>query len=485
MDNLIVERYHRAVDKLHGTLFVPYQESGVMWMISREISCRGGFLCDDMGLGKTIQTISTMLANPVHRTLIIVPKSLTTQWESEINRFAPHLTVALYDGPDRNYDMGTYLNSDVTIAPYSVMTNRKKASKLVTVPLHDIGWGRVVLDEAHEIRTKKTKINISLNALSTKYRWILTGTPVFNNMMDFVTLCAFLRIPQLEVQQNFEAICKRKLLRRTKQDIAKFNPTLALPPCNFENIEIDMSVYEKEQYHEVYDKCCWEIKHAAHLPTALFEGYLRCRQALVHPQLYLDGMSVKNNTDPIEWDHPCTKTEKLRHFIKEHPDERSLIFCLFIQEMDIIQAMLIEENIETFRLDGSVTGHKRREQIDKFKIGNPNACFIIQIKAGGVGLNLQEASRVYITTPSWNPATELQAIGRAHRTGQTKPVYVKKLIFKSTMDLCSIEQTLVNLQEQKSKICAEVLLDKRIEKQVPAIKETDITIHELKNFFSL
>ena len=264
------------------------------------------------------------------RTLIIVPKSLTLQWKSEINRFAPHLSVSLYEGPGRNDDMGSYFNADVTIAPYSVMTNRTRGAKTITVPLHDIGWGRVVLDEAHEIRTKKSKINISLNALSTKYRWVLTGTPVFNNMKDFIALCGFLGISQLEVQQNFEAICKRRLLRRTKQDIAKFNPSMALPPCHFENVEIDMSSHEIKQYQEVYDKCCWEVEHARFVPAALFEGYLRCRQALVHPQLYLDGMSLKNKTDQVEWEHQSTKTEKLREFIQGTPDrEESCILSVY------------------------------------------------------------------------------------------------------------------------------------------------------------
>ena len=147
--------------------------------------------------------------------------------------------------------------------------------------------------------------------------------------------------------------------------------------------------------------------------------------------------------------------------------------------------MLQEEGIDTFRIDGGVTGYERREQINKFKTSKANSVFIIQIKAGGVGLNLQEASRVYITSPSWNPATELQAIGRAHRTGQTKEVHVKKIIYKSTMELCSIEQTLVNLQGKKSEICAEVLMDERVKRQIPSIRKTDINIHDLKNFFSV
>jgi SNF2 family DNA or RNA helicase len=87
-----------------------------------------------------------------------------------------------------------------------------------------------------------------------------------------------------------------------------------------------------------------------------------------------------------------------------------------------------------------------------------------------VGLNLQEASRVYITAPAWNPATELQAIGRSHRTGQTRPVVVKKLLYKDASDeLPSIEEAIVNLQMAKSRVCADVLGDRRLELQVPGV----------------
>jgi SNF2 family DNA or RNA helicase len=109
--------------------------------------------------------------------------------------------------------------------------------------------------------------------------------------------------------------------------------------------------------------------------------------------------------------------ETLFRMIKSHPDEKTLVFCQFRGEMDYIQ-----QNMEcpTFRIDGSVPKEERDNQVTLFKKAPPGSVFIIQIRSGGQGLNLQEATRVYITGPSWNPATELQAIGRAHRTGTDK-----------------------------------------------------------------
>jgi SNF2 family DNA or RNA helicase len=144
--------------------------------------------------------------------------------------------------------------------------------------------------------------------------------------------------------------------------------------------------------------------------------------------------------------------------------------------MNYIQSQL---DCPVFRIDGSVSKDLRDQQIKEFRKASSDAVFIIQIKSGGQGLNLQEATRVYITSPSWNPATELQAVGRSHRNGQTKPVYVKKFIYKDT-----VEEEMVALQGHKSVVCAEVLNDKRLEDQIP-VKErkSTMSILDIKKIF--
>ena len=117
------EQYTRAVSLLNGQLY-QHQKKGVSWLLSMENLDRGpkgGFLCDEMGLGKSIQIISTILGNVKKNTLIVVPKSIVTQWEKEITKFAPSLSVFIYDGPDRTQDPDDLLKSDVVIAPYSLL----------------------------------------------------------------------------------------------------------------------------------------------------------------------------------------------------------------------------------------------------------------------------------------------------------------------------------------------------------------------------
>ena len=475
--------FFMKIEGFNGRLFAPYQRDGVKWMLDMEAQTsgpKGGFLCDEMGLGKTVQLISTILANPQPRTLIVVPKSIITQWVEEINRFAPKLTVAVFDGPDRKIDC----DADVTITPYTLVSSRKNEA----TPLHRLFWDRVILDEAHEIRNKSSKTFKSVCTLKTDIKWLVTGTPVFNSMEDFVTLCTFLGIPKNFVQGRTKEIKDIYILRITKEDLSKINERLTLPPCYFENVELEMLPEEKSLYECVFLEAQETIqeafRHAQSLNSKnmiILECLLRARQCMIWPQMYLNGVAKQNETVPTKWKGRSNKMETLFRLLKEHPTEKSLIFCQFRGEMNYIQSQL---DCPVFRIDGSVPKEERVRQINGFKKIESGAVFIIQIKSGGQGLNLQEATRVYITAPAWNPATELQAIGRSHRTGQTKSVYVKKLVYKECSRFISVEEEMMALQGHKSLVCSEVLNDDRVKTQIPVNRTSaKISILDIKKIF--
>jgi SNF2 family DNA or RNA helicase len=480
---MINEQYTLATTSLKGRLFVPYQRDGVRWMLGMEGQTsgpKGGFLCDEMGLGKTVQLISVMLGNPRDRTLIIVPKSIITQWRDELNKFAPQVSVHVYDGPDRTIDE----HAKVTIAPYTLLSDRKTE----TTPLHRVLWDRVILDEAHEIRNKQSKTFKSVCELKTDIKWLVTGTPVFNSMNDFVNLCTFLGVPKNFVQGRTKEIKDIYILRRTKEDLAKINDRLTLPPCYFENVELDMFPEEKALYECVFLEAQGIIqeafRHAQSLNSknmVILECLLRARQCMIWPQMYLNGVAKQNETKPEKWEGRSNKMETLFRLLKEHPTEKSLIFCQFRGEMNYIQSQL---DCPVFRIDGSVSRDERVRQIEGFKRVEGGAVFIIQIKSGGQGLNLQEATRVYITAPAWNPATELQAIGRSHRTGQTQAVHVKKLVYKECPRFISVEEEMMALQGHKSLVCSEVLNDERVKTQIPVNRTSaKISILDIKKIF--
>ena len=436
-------------------------------------------LCDEMGLGKTVQLIATMLAHPKPKPLVIVPKSIVGQWVQEIQRFAPSLSTCAFDGKDRKVPSPV---PNIVIVPYSLMTN--------TCQLLSIHWDRVILDEGHEIRNRKSKTHIACRALQSQIRWVVSGTPIFNSIRDFVALCAFIGIPQDVVQGFTDEVRKKYVLRRTKADVSEFNKRLELPPCDFQNVELEMYAEEKELYRTVFSNGQDMIRHMLKTSTSnmhqieLLECLLRVRQVMTWPQLYLDGIALKEETDPEPWFGGSRKMDELLRMIETHPKEKTIVFTQFMGEMDELQERLVQKNIPVLRIDGSVIKEQREERIARFKTG-PVSVFLIQIKAGGVGLNLQEATRVYITSPAWNPATELQAIGRAHRTGQTQKVTVRRLVYVGEETLPSVEQSIVQLQEAKARVCAEVLNDQRIMSQVPSSMRSRITIHALKKIFNV
>lgn len=472
---------------LKTRLISPYQHEGVTWLLRREMAPQfpGGFLCDEMGLGKTVQLIATMLANPKPRTLIIVPKSIVGQWVSEIARFGPSLTTFAFDGANRRLP-DVLPTSAVVIAPYSVLPHRPGAPQC---PLLAYQWDRVILDEGHEIRNQKSKSHIACRALKAPIRWVVSGTPVFNSIKDFVALCGWVGIPRNVVQGYTADVRAKYVLRRTKDDVARHNERLRLPPCDFQNLELEMYPEEKELYGAVFEKARGIVSHifktgnAALHQMELLECLLRVRQVMTWPQLYIDGIALKEDADPELWTGRSRKMETLMENIQEHPGEKALVFTQFMGEADEIQQRLHDAKIPTFRIDGSVLKEARDTAIASFKKGPPNSVFIIQIKAGGVGLNLQEATRVYVTTPSWNPATELQAIGRSHRTGQTQKVVVRRLVYVGSETLPSVEQSIMQLQEGKAKVCAEILNDVRIETAVPNVSRNKINVQTLKKIF--
>ena len=436
---------------------------------------KGGFLCDEMGLGKTAQLVTVIKRNKTGPTLVVVPKSIVTQWKNEIHKFAPELSVFVYDGIKRTRDASEFQRHDVTVCPYSLLTE--------DAPLvHRIEWGRVILDEAHEIRNRRSKRFKSAMQIGATYRWVVTGTPVFNDVRDFVSLCAFIGIDRVDVQCNLETIREKFIIRRTKNKDS-------IPECHFENVELEMYPEEKTLYAQAFSEAQEMIREMmkrakAHGNSTMYnmdilEQFLRARQVMAWPQLYIDGMAKKMDEEMNEWNGRSKKMETLFEMIEQHPDEKTLIFCQFKGEMNYIQEKL---TCPVFRIDGTCSKDRRESQLAEFNRAPQNSVFLIQVKAGGQGLNIQSASRVYITSPSWNPGTELQAIGRCHRTGQKREVYVKKLIYKGDEKYPSVDESIVALQVRKSLEYAEVLGDDRLKTQLPG-KSEGLSISEIRNIF--
>lgn len=460
-------------ERLNATLIEPYQPNGIQWMMDREKESlvlfdekmpHGGIVADEVGLGKTILSIGTMLGNYVNRTLIILPKSLVCQWESQIKQFTSFLHVHVIR---KSTDTITLFDDEpghVYVMSQSLLNLRN--STVGTSVVHNVFWDRIIVDEAHMLRNSKSKLYEACSMLQTNIRWALTATPVMNRMVDYVNIMQWIGVSKFLCQGEKSCITDRFILRRTKEDVRAFNPSLKMNECvvQIKNIPFQ-SVEEADMYLEVFNQERRMIQTKIKTTTTdLLEHLLRIRQICIHPQLYFDGIAKKDPNRMIRWSRDTTKVKALMSCLRDQPEEdKSIVFCQFTKEMDIYQDVLNESEFKCVRLDGRMSLGDRDKAVQAFCKDPSIRVFLVQINTGGAGINLQVANRIYITAPNWNPALEYQAIGRAHRTGQTKTVYVTKFCITSgDAKIPFIEENILKLHQRKKDIIANILNDTRI-----------------------
>ena len=464
-----------------------YQEDGVKWMLDKELNTafKGGVLADDPGLGKTIQCAGLLLGNPLDKTLIIVPTSVINQWVNTLSEIIGEDTIYLHHGSSKAKTAWDLMSRDFSIcitshgSSFAASPNKKNGNSNYKTILHHMSWDRIIIDEGHIIRNSGTKIHKACcdyaNIINKK--WILTGTPIQNSEKDMMNILRFLGISTSSMKNNLDSIVSKYVLRRTKNILMK-NGT-------FENYQIINNLVsfdtkeEKEIYEEIQDNALEELLTAEEemdgsaLNLFVLELLLRLRQASSHPGIALESLKKKYSRHSLERTFSLDiMSSKMRKIISDISKSRGycLVFCHFTEEMNLLQSFLDKKGILSEIYSGSLSRRQRDAVIDKFddlpirKIVSRNEkgikirenkprVLIIQIKAGGVGLNLQQFNNVFIMSPDWNPANEIQAIARAHRLGQTRKVNVNKytLVYENEPDTNQANQQDGEIYEQKSR----------------------------------
>ena len=460
-------------ERLNTTLIEPYQPTGIMWMIDREKEPLmlfdeqmpfGGIVADEVGLGKTILSIGAMLGNYLNRTLIILPKSLVYQWEAQINQFTSFLHVHVIRKSSDTITIFENEPGHVYVMSQSLLNLRN--SKVGTSVVHSVVWDRIIVDEAHMLRNNKSKLYEACSMLKTNIRWALTATPVMNRMIDYVNIMQWIGVSKFLCQGEKSCITNNLILRRTKEDVKAYNPSLKMNECVVQVKYIPFqSIDEANIYLKVFNQERRMIQTKIKTTTTdLLEHLLRIRQICIHPQLYFDGIAKKDPKNMVQWSQDTTKVKALLSCLRDQPaEDKSIVFCQFTKEMDIYQTVLNNTEFDCVRLDGRMSLNDRDKAVKSFCNDPSVRVFLVQINTGGTGINLQVANRIYITAPNWNPALEYQAIGRAHRTGQTKTVYVTKFCITSgDANIPFIEENILELHQRKKAIIASILNDVRI-----------------------
>jgi len=489
-----------------------YQKEGIKWMLEKEkcgtpIPGRtvfGGLLCDEPGLGKTIQTVSTLYGNPKKKTLIILPNSLIYQWKTVIENILPNKKIYIHYGLNKCSTVRELisLKFDILITTVGMIYKKTKdpADDCHTILHHYGNWDRIIFDEVHSIRNSRSKISRMVNDLKSNIKWGLTGTPIQNSIRDLYSLYKFLNIPKKFLDKEcLVHLNDLLLLRRTKKTFEKEIQKSNMPKLiEYDHIleyetESERNAYriiqktiEKEYNNIVEDEDLTENLKV----LAFFELLIRLRQASVHPKIAINSLSKKfGKTINIYTEH-STKIETISNMISKTKN-LCLIFCHFREEMKLMAESLKSKNINSRQYHGGLDIKSKNEIIKEFsnsdlddeiyktlnmkglphkiidiiidKINKPQV-LIIQIKAGGVGLNLQQFSEVYFTLPDWNPANEIQAIARAHRIGQDKPVIVNRfLMFDQIEEFSTIDQRIAIIQRSKRDLMSEILNDTDLE----------------------
>lgn len=480
-----------------------HQEKGVIWIREREMDeeIKGGILADDPGLGKTYQILISILLRSLRKNLIIVPTSILKQWINAIKFILPKKKILIYH---RNYQL-QFKNHDfdICLTTYGMISSIKCTNYN---ELSRFEWDRIILDEGHLIRNKNTKLFKNCIGLSkiSKIKWILTGTPIQNKETDIISLITFLGINcyRKDLFNNIE----KYILRRTKQILLQqnlLNDFSIENHCVYFETKEEQEIYLKIESELIDDLMIIEGNEDIEFSQCLLEVYLRLRQCCIHPNIALKGILNKFNNDYLlKLDFSELRlSSKISALIKDisKTNEYSLVFCHFKSEMEIISNFLKKKGIQSEIFDGSLNIKERNKILSKFdgekikkiktRIGtnkfiikdNKPRVLIIQIKAGGVGLNLQQFSEVYIVSPDWNPSNEIQAISRSHRIGQQKKVKVHKYTLR-------INNNFIQNESDKIKTIDERILSKQFDKRelmVSTLNDDSLkfneSFHEEKN----
>lgn len=432
----------------------PYQQQGLSWLQFLREYGFNGILADDMGLGKTLQTLTHLLLEKEQGrldkpALVIAPTSLMGNWRREAERFTPDLKVLVLHGSDRHRLMGSLHRADIILSTYPLLSRDADV-------LGDLEYHYLILDEAQNVKNPKTRAARVIRDLKTRHRLCLTGTPMENHLGELWSLFDFLMpgflFDERSFRQHFRGPIENEndpeirrqlsrrvqpfLLRRTKDSVVRELPpkTEILRTANFDKSQAQLY----ESIRVSMDKRVREAIAAHGLARShitILDALLKLRQTCCDPRLL--------KLDAARKVRHSAKLELLMDMLPELLEEgrRILLFSQFTQMLALIEDELQLHGIEYSKLTGQT--RKRDDAIARFTDGEVNV-FLISLKAGGVGLNLPEADTVILYDPWWNPAVEAQAADRAHRIGQSKPVFVYKLLVEN-----SVEETILGLQEHK------------------------------------
>ncbi|KAK8276258.1 hypothetical protein V6Z12_D10G187200 [Gossypium hirsutum] len=456
---------------LKGGKLREYQMNGLRWLVSLYNNHLNGILADEMGLGKTVQVISLICylmetKNDRGPFLVVVPSSVLPGWESEINFWAPEIHSIVYAGPPEERrrlfkESIAHQKFNILLTTYEYLMNKHDRPKL-----SKIHWHYIIIDEGHRIKNASCKLNADLKHYQSSHRLLLTGTPLQNNLEELWALLNFLLPNIFNSSEDFsqwfnkpfesngdnsadEALLSEEenlliinrlhqvlrpfVLRRLKHKVEN-----QLPEKIERLVRCEASAYQKLLMKRVEENLGAIGNSKA---RSVHNSVMELRNICNHPYLSQLHVEEVDNLIPQHYLPPiirlCGKLEMLDRILPKlkATDHRVLFFSTMTRLLDVMEDYLTFKQYRYLRLDGHTSGNDRGALIEKFnQQGSTFFIFLLSIRAGGVGVNLQAADTVIIFDTDWNPQVDLQAQARAHRIGQKKDVLVLRFETVQTVE---------------------------------------------------
>ncbi|XP_041116989.1 DNA excision repair protein ERCC-6 isoform X2 [Polyodon spathula] len=493
-----------------------YQQTGVRWLWELHCQQAGGILGDEMGLGKTIEIIAFLAGLSYSKirtrgsnyryaglgpTVIVCPATVMHQWVREFHTWWPPFRVAVL------HDTGSFTSQKNKLIPeivacHGILITSYSYIRIMQDYIQKYDWHYVILDEGHKIRNPYAGVTIACKQFRTPHRFILSGSPMQNNLkelwslFDFVfpgklgtlpifmeqfsvpiTMGGYSNASPVQVQTAYKCACVLRdtinpyLLRRMKADVKK---NLSLPDKNEQVLFCRLTDVQRQVYQNFIDS--GEVYKILNGDGKVFSGLIALRKICNHPDLFSGGPKIlKGMPDDqlTEEEHFGFWKRSGKQIVVEtllrlwhKQGHRVLLFSQSRQMLDILEIFVRENGYSYRKMDGTTTIASRQPLVREYNEDTSIFVFLLTTKVGGIGVNLTGANRVIIYDPDWNPSTDIQARERAWRIGQEKQVTVYRLLTAGT-----IEEKIYHRQIFKQFLTNRVLKDP---KQRRFFKSNDI-----------